>query len=602
MRYSYDLANNVLTVTDGREITATMTYDNLERVITKTYPNTFAGKDESVTYSYDNCPFGLGYLCTRTDEAGRHDYDYDTFGNLTAMEFTETAGVVYTTAYVYDNGDNVLRTTLPSGRVIDVRRDGVRRIEAIDTTVNGLPQPVIAEVAYRGDNQITQCTFGNTLTDSRTYDLQGRLTHQLLQTPTDVIVDERTYTHDKNSNLLTIDTNYENNAYTYDPLDRLTTDTINLDPPIDYTYDLNDNRLTQTTGTIENTTNSYAANTNRLIQTQSLEFGSPEPLAALPDRDLVFNDANRLYQLHENGVLVAEYTYNDEGQRTRKVVYQDGDGAETTIYHYDRSGHLITETGEDGVLIRDYIWTEDMQPVAQIDSAGGTESILYLHTDHLMTGRLATDAGGTVVWRWEGDAFGATEALGDPDGNMVEAVVNLRFPGQYFDQETELHYNWWRYYDSESSRYITSDPLGLTGGAGLYTYSKANPVRNFDPRGQLAGHLATEFAWHTVCKLASYAWRERKEDWDRKVDETFLENMKLIGKWHDSAVEACEAAYECQEDLNECIDRIQWERFDKVIEEQDIRREGMNNNPYKNLERICSPIPDVKKPLRRLVI
>ena len=501
MRYRYDLANNVLTVTDGREITATMTYDDLERAATKTYPNTFAGKDESVTYIYDNCPFGLGSLCARTDESGRHDYDYDAFGNLTAMDFTETAGVVYTTAYVYDDGDNVVRTTLPSGRVIDVRRDGGRRIEAIDTTVNGLPQPVIAEIAYRGDNQITQCTFGNTLTDRRTYDLQGRLTHQILQTPANVIIDERTYTHDKNSNLLAIDTNYENNTYTYDPLDRLTTDTINLEPPVDYTYDLNDNRLTQTRGTTENTTYSYAADTNRLIQAQSLELGSLEPLEALPDRDLVFNDANRLYQLYEDGVLVAEYTYNDEGQRTRKVVFLDGGVTETTIYHYDRSGHLITETREDGALIRDYIWTEDMQPVVQIDSAGGTESIIYLHTDHLMTGRLATDDGGTVVWRWEGDAFGATEALGDPDGDLVETVVNLRFPGQYFDGETGLHYNWWRYFDPSLGSYIRSDPLGLAGGGSTYVYGNANPNTSLDINGLITWYAVGEFVIHASIEL-----------------------------------------------------------------------------------------------------
>ena len=67
--YLYDLANNVTEIADGRGITAVMTYDELERVSTKTYPNTIAGKVEDVTYTYDVCAFGLGFLCARTDES-----------------------------------------------------------------------------------------------------------------------------------------------------------------------------------------------------------------------------------------------------------------------------------------------------------------------------------------------------------------------------------------------------------------------------------------------------------------------------------------------------------------------------------------------------
>ncbi|TDJ64296.1 MAG: hypothetical protein E2O36_01975 [Proteobacteria bacterium] len=53
--YLYDLANNVTEIADGRGITAVMTYDELERVSTKAYPNTIAGKVEDVTYTYDVC-------------------------------------------------------------------------------------------------------------------------------------------------------------------------------------------------------------------------------------------------------------------------------------------------------------------------------------------------------------------------------------------------------------------------------------------------------------------------------------------------------------------------------------------------------------------
>ena len=84
-----------------------------------------------------------------------------------------------------------------------------------------------------------------------------------------------------------------------------------------------------------------------------------------------------------------------------------------------------------------------MHPIAQIDN-DTTETITYLHTDHLMTARLATDDLQTIAWRWEGEAFGNTQAE-----EISGISVNLRFPGQYFDGESSLHYNWFRYYDPQ---------------------------------------------------------------------------------------------------------------------------------------------------------
>ena len=202
-----------------------LTYDELERVKTKRFPNTITGKNENVTYTYDTCPFGTGRLCARTDESGNDTYDYDAFGNVVAMSHTEL-GVSYTHQYAYDDGDRIIQATYPSGRIVDYSRDGVRRIEAVDASINGISQSVTGNIQYRADNRMTSCTFGNGLIDERSYDLQGRLTRQLLSNAGGGIVDERTYAYDKNSNILNKTTTPQRSDYGYDALDRLIADNI----------------------------------------------------------------------------------------------------------------------------------------------------------------------------------------------------------------------------------------------------------------------------------------------------------------------------------------------------------------------------------------
>ncbi len=71
----------------------------------------------------------------------------------------------------------------------------------------------------------------------------------------------------------------------------------------------------------------------------------------------------------------------------------------------------------------------------------------------------------------------------DPDQDGTLTQVNLRYPGQYYDQGSGLHYNWNRYYDPRTGRYITSDPIGLEGGLNTYAYASNDPLRWVDPDG-----------------------------------------------------------------------------------------------------------------------
>ena len=106
-----------------------------------------------------------------------------------------------------------------------------------------------------------------------------------------------------------------------------------------------------------------------------------------------------------------------------------------------------------------------------------------IHADHLNTPRVITDATGTEVWRWDSAPFGETLPNEQPAANASKFVFNYRFPGQYYDVETGLHYNYFRDYDPSTGRYIESDPIGLKGGINTFGYAGADPVNFMDIDG-----------------------------------------------------------------------------------------------------------------------
>jgi RHS repeat-associated protein len=109
-----------------------------------------------------------------------------------------------------------------------------------------------------------------------------------------------------------------------------------------------------------------------------------------------------------------------------------------------------------------------------------------------------------VRWRWHDAAFGDSEPDENPEA-LGAFEYNLRFPGQYFDEETGLHYNYFRDYDSVIGRYVESDPIGLEGGPNVYEYASASPLRNVDPLGlnPVAGCAVGAFGGPVGCGVGA---------------------------------------------------------------------------------------------------
>ncbi len=113
-----------------------------------------------------------------------------------------------------------------------------------------------------------------------------------------------------------------------------------------------------------------------------------------------------------------------------------------------------------------------------------TTGLYFIHPDHLNTPRLIADAAGATVWRWDQqEPFGNDTPNGDPNSTGTTFDFPLRFPGQYADRETNLHYNYYRDYDPAIGRYTESDPIGLAGGINTYAYAYNSPTMYTDPTG-----------------------------------------------------------------------------------------------------------------------
>ncbi len=144
-----------------------------------------------------------------------------------------------------------------------------------------------------------------------------------------------------------------------------------------------------------------------------------------------------------------------------------------------------------------------------------------------------TDETGTVVWAADYLPFGGADVT-------VETIENnLRFPGQYYDSETGLHYNWNRYYDPALGRYLRADPIGLSGGINFYAYCSNNPLNYTDPTGHneqvlnsnwlelFIGDIPTAFA-HLGESLSRFFNREGRGG-DVNAADSFSSDATLIG-------------------------------------------------------------------------
>lgn len=513
----YDQTGRLQSTTDANGTTINFAADTLGRRTLIDYPN-----DPDVTLQYDQGENGKGRLTSMIDGAASTTYLYDAQGRLTLQEAV-ISGHSYVTGYHYDRADNLTAMTYPGGRQFNYYPDTLGRVTRLATEVDGEAVNLAENINYVPFGPLTAMTYGNGLTLSRQFNEDLELT--ALQAGAAL---DRTYSHYPEGLVDTITDNLTSDNsqdFLYDDLNRLSLAQGNYGF-FTYTLDQTGNRLTlDQDGTAS--TYGYEPATSRLTSVtggQNITFSldSHGSVIARNDRVFIYNDANRLIRVEtDTGEVVAEYAYNGLGQRVSKTV-----AGNTIVFQYDQTGNLILEESISDGIRKEYLSLNNKRLAmivsgespcsAELDNDGDVdgydlvlfagsagdlselasqfgrsdclqpgEDVFWYHTDHLDTPLLMTDQTGTIVWSAGYAPFGKATV-------EVESVVNnLRFPGQYFDVETGLYYNWHRYYDPQTGRYITVDPIGLRGGINLYAYVGGNPNFRTDRRGLAPGDVCT---------------------------------------------------------------------------------------------------------------
>ncbi|MBN6040238.1 RHS repeat-associated core domain-containing protein [Amycolatopsis sp. 195334CR] len=475
-RYGYDTELRLTSVTDPEGRTWTYGYDPAGRLAEQT---DFDGRTR--TYRYD----AAGQLTHATDAAGEvTEYRYDLLGNL-----VEVHGPDGVTSYAYDPVGEVVRISTAESTV-EFERDGYGRV--VRETVDGRTVTFSYE-----HNTIRRRTPSGVDSDWAFDDLDRPVA---LSTAGHVV----RYRHDEGGRVVAREVDGVSVLrQSFGPGGRLTAQQLDAgQAPVqrrafEYLADGKLAALQEDVGGRTALTRDAAARIVAISAAhgaEELRYDGAGNLVAWPGSTAISFDHDhfgrrvRRREAHPRGERVWHYEWTGErltGLRTpegdrwryrydplgRRIAKQrlrpDGGIAETTSFVWDGATLIEQIRVADGVT-ESTTWNHlpgTATPVTQLDRGPAGERFHSVITDAVGTPTELVDEHGQLAWHSRRTLWGR-----ELPSSAARASTPLRFPGQYADPESGLHYNVFRYYDPASARYLSQDPLGLTAGPNPFAY------------------------------------------------------------------------------------------------------------------------------------
>jgi len=470
--FTYDARGNVLTATNRRGQLITYTYNAAGQVTSKDY-DTAAGVE--FVYNYD----GFGNLTAATDfrtappQITQMAYQPDT-DLLTRIEYPD--GKFF--AFTYDLAGRRTRRTDQDGNVVNYAYDNIGRLDVMTSAVTGLPtESLVVDYDYDAAGRLARKTLGNGVHSTYEYDDAGHIVHLINHRPDEAVLSRFDYTYDVSGRRTSMTANEGTYTYDYDALGQLV-GVIHPDGhAVHYDYDEAGNRRQVIDDGVVTT---YT--TNKL--NQYLTVGD-----AVYQYDLDGNLISKLSTLDPQ--LSTLYTYDIENRLVRVETASD-----VWEYAYDAFGNRIAAT-HNGDATRYIIDPTGLGNVAAEYDGGGSLIARYEHGFGLLA---RSDAAGNPAF-YTFSAIGHTSELTDPTGAVAnayaydpfglslaktETIPNpFEFVGEFgvMNEGNGLEFMRARFYAANAGRFLSPDPINISGGFNLYAYANSNPIEYLDPEG-----------------------------------------------------------------------------------------------------------------------
>ncbi|MEU7304776.1 DUF6531 domain-containing protein, partial [Streptomyces sp. NPDC007206] len=523
--FEHDATLRLTRVTNPQRLTWTYEYDSAGRLIRETDFD-----DRALTYEYD----AAGRLLSRRNALG--EVVFFSRNELGQVTRKDAAGQI--TTYSYDFTDQLAQATGPDGTTLTLLRDRYGRL--LSETVNGRTLAYTYDTLGRRTGRTTPtgavttwsydatgspvgmvasghpiefthdeagrelaCRIGETLTLRHDFDVVGRLTTQSIIDSADRTVHNRTYTYRADGNLIAVDDQLSGvRRFELDSAGRVTA--VHAAGWTErYAYDEAGNQIQAAWPANHPGQEAVGPRTytgTRITRAGNVRYEhdalgritlrQKTRLSRKPDTWHYEWDAeDRLTSVTTPDGTRWRYTYDPLGRRTAKLrLAEDG---ETVVERVDFTWDgttLCEQTTSSPDLPNPVTLTWDhrgLRPLAQTERITAADvpqeeidsRFFAIVTDLVGTPSELIDEQGDIAWRIRSTLWGTTAWATEST-----AYTPLRFPGQYYDPETGLHYNYFRHYDHETARYLTPDPLGLVPSPNPSVYVE-NPHSWIDPLG-----------------------------------------------------------------------------------------------------------------------